>query len=79
MLRRVTPLDPDSATPLWAQLADRLRADIRSGRIAARVPSVRSLSEEYGIAKGTAAKAVTQLVDEGLIVPSKGRGYFVKT
>lgn len=76
MLARME-LDPDSATPLWRQVADQLRADITSGKITGRVPSVRHLSEETGLARGTVQKAMDLLKDEGLIEPSKGRGYFV--
>lgn len=72
------PLDEDSVTPLWRQLADLLREDIASGKITTRVPSVRHLAEEYGIAKGTVAKAMDLLVEEGLIQASIGRGYFVR-
>ena len=48
-----------------------------SGKLCWRVPSVRSLQQEYGGAQGTAERALTILREEGLIVSVQGRGHFV--
>jgi GntR family transcriptional regulator len=76
----VTEVDPFSPTPLHRQLADMLREDIRSGRIAPGMPlpSQATLQQRYGVARGTAARALSILVDEGLAVVSPGRGTYVK-
>lgn len=70
-------IDPDSATPVYAQLADILRKQIQDGTITSRLPSVRTLAQEYGLAHMTVTKALGVLKDENLIVSVKGRGYFV--
>jgi GntR family transcriptional regulator len=76
----VTEVDPFSPIPLHKQVADILREEIRSGRIAPGMPlpSQATLVQTYGIARGTAARALTILVEEGLAVVSAGRGTYVK-
>jgi DNA-binding transcriptional regulator YhcF (GntR family) len=71
------PLDFDSPVPLYEQLADVLRADIRRGRIKGRVPSILSLAQEHEVSHKTAARALTTLRDEGLILSAAGKGYYV--
>lgn len=70
-------LDRDSEEPLYAQLAAVLRGQIERGHLTGRVPSVKTLSEEYEVAKGTAERSLAILRDEGLIRSSMGRGHFV--
>jgi GntR family transcriptional regulator len=69
-------LDPLGEVPVYLQLAGILRGRIRSGELAPNrpLPSYTALVQEYGVARGTAAKAVGVLVAEGLarIVPGKG-------
>jgi GntR family transcriptional regulator len=74
-------IDPLGEVPLYRQLADVLRARIASGELAANrpLPSYQTLMGEYGVARGTAAKAVRLLVGEGLVRIAPGRGaYLVK-
>jgi GntR family transcriptional regulator len=70
-------LDRDSPVPLFEQLAALLKAEIDAGRIAARVPSELTLTQRYGISRGTAHRAVMILVDAGYARISRGRGTFV--
>lgn len=63
--------------PVYLQLASILRDLITSGALARRVPSSRSLSQEYGVSHITAEKAVRVLRDEGLVRAVVGRGVFV--
>ena len=70
-------IDHDAETPLYRQVADILRARIESGEISRRVPSVKSLVQEFGVAQGTAERALALLRDEGLIRSVMGRGHFV--
>jgi DNA-binding GntR family transcriptional regulator len=65
---------------LYLQLADLLRAQIRSGELPprSRVPSLTDLAAEHGLADMTVRKALKVLVDEGLIETRPGRGTFVK-
>lgn len=71
-------IDPDSATPLYVQVASMLRARIKSGEITSRLPSIRTITQEYGVSHITAEKAMQVLRDDGLVVTTIGRGTFVK-
>jgi DNA-binding GntR family transcriptional regulator len=75
---RVDTIDPDAPEPLYEQLAAVLREQIRSGRIQPRraLPSNRTLTQEYGVARGTAARAVAILIAEGWAYTVTGRGVF---
>ena len=72
-------IDREWHEPVYAQLAGILREQIRGGDLAPGrpVPSLRTLTETYGVNRGTAAKAIRVLADEGLVVVVKGRGWFV--
>jgi GntR family transcriptional regulator len=72
-------LDPLSGTPLYLQLAAVLRAQIESGELGGDrpLPSLDTLRQEYGVARGTAAKAVRLIVAEGLAVVVPGKGVYV--
>jgi GntR family transcriptional regulator len=72
-------VDRGSIVPPWEQFAAILRGRIESGELApgARLPSVRSYSQEYDLAPGTIKKALERLRDEGLIETRTGWGTFV--
>lgn len=72
-------IDHLSGTPVYQQLADILRAQIASGEIEPDrpLPSLVTLMQQHGIARGTAAKAVQVLVAEGLVRIVPGRGAYV--
>ena len=72
-------LNPDLPVPLWRQLAAELQARIDSGEWTARVPSIKTLSQEYETSHRTVETALTDLKDRGVIVAVSGRGYFVAT
>jgi DNA-binding GntR family transcriptional regulator len=67
----------DDPRPVYAQLADILRARIASGAITGRLPSERELQQEFGTAPMTSRKAIRMLADEGLVTTVAGRGTFV--
>jgi GntR family transcriptional regulator len=73
-------IDHLTGEPAYLQLARVLREMITSGQIPPRqpMPSIKTLTQEYGIAKGTAEKALGVLRDEGLVVTVPGRGIYVK-
>jgi GntR family transcriptional regulator len=56
----------------WRQIAQIYRDKIRSGELApgARLPSIRSISQEYEVATTTAQKVIEALRDEGLVETS---------
>jgi GntR family transcriptional regulator len=73
-------IDPSSDRPIYRQIADHLRADIRGGRYpdGAPLPSESRLAEMYDVIRMTARQAVDVLKNEGLIRSEHGRGVFVR-
>jgi GntR family transcriptional regulator len=65
--------------PLYEQMADTLRAEIRAGRYRPgdKLPSERELSERFGVSKVTARQAIVQLRAEGLVTSRVGYGVLV--
>jgi GntR family transcriptional regulator len=75
----VPEIDHYGPTPLYIQLADILREQITSGEIepGRPLPSQRTLIQEHGLARGTVARAIAILVEEGLVVIVPGKGAYV--
>lgn len=71
----------DEGTPLFAQIAEQLAADIVEGSLAegARVPSSNELAAFHRINPATAAKGINLLVDDGVLEKRRGIGMFVAT
>ncbi len=67
-------LDGASAVPPYAQLQDQVATMIRSGVLApgARLPAIRHLAGDLGVAAGTVARAYRELEADGL-VEARGR------
>ena len=73
-------IDPDSATPVYRQVARILRDRIMRGvwQPDRRLPSEPDLEAEFEISRDTVRRALDVLREEGLIVTVKGRGSYVK-
>jgi GntR family transcriptional regulator len=65
---------------LYMQIAAAVRQGLAEGRWAAGepVPSITTLTQEHGVTRKTAAKALGLLEDEGLIYRVPGLGYYVR-
>jgi DNA-binding GntR family transcriptional regulator len=63
----------------YIRLAAELRQAISDGTLppGKPTPSITTLSQRYGHARQTCAKALRMLVDEGLLIRYPGLGYFV--
>lgn len=72
-------LDPSSRVPLSAQLRDGLAARIERGALAPgeRLPPVRELAAELGLAANTVARAYRELEEAGLLLGRGRHGTFV--
>lgn len=69
----------DSPTPLFEQIEQRLREDIRSGRLPplSKVPSETELVRRFQVSRMTARRAVEGLAAAGLVFRRPGKGTFV--
>jgi len=63
--------------PLYRQIADRLRHEISASNPGKRLTSEPTLAAKWGVSRYTIAKAVEELVVEGLVVRKQGSGTFV--
>jgi len=72
-------IDPSSATPPFEQLRMQLAARITSGELAggARLPTVRKLADELGLAPNTVARSYRELEADGFIETRGRNGSFV--
>jgi DNA-binding transcriptional regulator YhcF (GntR family) len=75
----VTVIDPTSSVPPFEQLREGILADIASGELPAggRLPTVRRLAEDLGVAPGTVARAYRELEASGIIETRGRNGTFV--
>ena len=65
--------------PLWEQAKAALRARIASGEVkpGSRLPPERELCQMLGISRVTLRRALTALVEEGVLRSAHGRGWYV--
>jgi GntR family transcriptional regulator len=65
--------------PLYAQLADKILAQIRAGEfsVGAKIPSEHELAKRYGIGRPTVRQATEMLVRRGYLLRRRGSGTFV--
>ena len=72
-------LNSDEKKPLYRQIYEYIRGEIRSGSLEAgeRLPSTRALASGLHVARSTAELAYSQLLSEGYIRAKKNSGYFV--
>lgn len=75
----VSPVDPSRPVYVYVQVADHIAARIASGELrpGARLQGERDLAEEYGVAIGTARRAVQELRDRGLVTTLPAKGTFI--
>ncbi|MFD5086494.1 GntR family transcriptional regulator [Kitasatospora sp. NPDC058406] len=65
---------------MYQQISDALRQKIADGTLpaGAQLPTEADLIAQFGVGRGTVRQALGALVNEGLVVPMRPRGYFVK-
>jgi len=63
----------------YVRIADQVRQQITAGRLepGQPVPSITTLTQDHGVARQTAAKALRLLESEGLVHRVPGLGYYV--
>lgn len=73
-------IDARSATPLYAQIAGRLRVAVAAGELrpGEPLPSVRQLASKLRVNPATVVQAYRDLEAEGFVEMRQGAGTFVK-
>ena len=72
-------LKQNSGVPIYQQIADSFRTDIRAGKYKQGefLPSIRGLAKDLKISVITTMKAYEQLAQEGLVTAAQGKGFYV--
>lgn len=72
-------VDTAAAVPVYEQIRSQLAGAVADGRLAdgQRLPSVRALAADLGVAVNTVGRAYTELEDAGLIVSRRRTGTVV--
>lgn len=72
-------IDKESSIPLYIQIRESLRSDISTGVLSTgdRIPAVTAMASERGVTAATIRRALSDLIDEGLIYTHVGRGTFI--
>ena len=72
-------LKTESASPLYAQIIERIRQDIIQGAypVGSRIPAEHELEKRYGVSRVTVRRALQELTDGGMLERKQGKGTFV--
>ena len=72
-------INPRSPTPLWGQIAARVRVAVAAGELrpGELLPSVRELAKRLRVNPATVAQAYKQLAQEGFAEARHGAGTFI--
>jgi DNA-binding transcriptional regulator YhcF (GntR family) len=72
-------VEPDSGVAPWRQVRDQIAARIGSGElpVGARLPTIRQLARDLGLAAGTVARAYRELEAAGVLQTARRQGTVV--
>jgi GntR family transcriptional regulator len=72
-------IDPTSPTPPFEQLRQQVVAHVEAGRLAPgdKLPPIRGLAADLGLAAGTVARAYRELEAEGVVLTRRRAGTVV--
>lgn len=75
----IVHVDPSSAVPVFEQLRVQIERLIASGQLlpGSRLPAIRDLANDLGLARGTVNKVYDLLARDGLVATSGRRGTVV--
>lgn len=74
-------IDPHAATPPYEQLRSHILQAVRAGDLVPgrKLPTVRALADDLGLAVNTVARAYRELEQDGVIETRGRRGSFIAT
>ena len=72
-------INSDSRIPKYQQIINSIIEDIEKGnlKVGERIPSINDISEEHYLSRDTVEKAYNQLKERKIILPVKGKGYYI--
>jgi DNA-binding transcriptional regulator YhcF (GntR family) len=72
-------VEPDSGVAPWRQVRDQIAARVGTGELAvgARLPTIRQLARDLGLAAGTVARAYRELEIVGVLQTNRRQGTVV--
>ncbi len=75
----ILSVDPDSPVPPYEQIRSQISSMVASGILpgGTRLPPIRQLADDLGLAGGTVARAYHELEDAGVLVTRGRHGTFV--
>lgn len=75
----ILSVDPDDPTPVYQQIRGQIQRMVASGTltVGTRLPTIRQLATDLGLAKGTVAKAYEALLHDGLVTAAGRHGTVV--
>jgi GntR family transcriptional regulator len=75
----ILSVDPDRALPVYEQVREQIKRMIVSGTLrgGTQLPTIRQLSSDLGLAKGTIARAYELLENDAVIEQNGRKGSFV--
>ena len=75
-----SPIDPQAAEPPFEQLRRQIASGVATGQLAAgaRLPTVRELASQLGLAVNTVARTYKQLEADGVVITEGRRGTSVR-
>ena len=78
-MNNVPQLNSDSYIPIYVQIADWMREQIRSESwpMGKKITPENELALNLNVSRGTVRSAIEQLIEDGLLVRSHGRGTYV--
>lgn len=76
----IVEVDPDDPTPVYEQLRGQVARMVVAGTLApgTRLPAIRQLATDLGLAKGTVARAYELLLRDGYVEAGGRRGTLVR-
>ena len=77
---KIYKIDRKSYQPAYAQIVDIIRQQIASGLYppGSRLPSESQLRQQFEVSSVTVRRAISVLVDQGLVDTTQGKGSFIK-
>lgn len=74
-------INPNSIVPMYKQVLKIISNQIKNGELKPedKLPSEASLMKRFGVSRVTIRAAISELVEDGILVRSQGKGTFVAT